>query len=648
MSHCKGAVDLKYQNFDLDFFQEEAVKAIDRGESLIVAAPTGCGKTLIAEYAVDVSLEKKKRVIYTAPIKALSNQKYRDFRKRFGDEIVGIQTGDVTINPDGTLLIMTTEIFRNLILENSSRLADIYYVVFDEIHYLDDPERGTVWEESIILAPREIRFMCLSATVPNIHELADWMGSVRGTEVTVIEETHRPIPLKHSFYSPKFGIMNLKYIAKKYRQSEKERKKFLRRKPSSRRIIQYVLEQGQVPILYFCFNRRSCEFNAEQHSALNLLSDDERSQVRAMVNELVELYSLQGYDRLEYLRNLWECGCAFHHAGILPAAKEIVERLFTAGLIKLLFCTETFALGVNMPASAVIFDELEKFDGVEFNYLMTREYNQMAGRAGRRGMDAVGFVYSQIIPEATDVRQLERLLYGQNEKISSRFFASYSTILNLYSQLGEGAFEIFRKSLHNFKHGEFTMSKAYCKEELQIVNRIKFLQSAGFLDGQTLTEKGKLAAAVSGYEIQTAELYYSRAFEECTAQQLPVVLAAIITEESRRNAPLTNVTLKFDAEKVIHKLRSKEIRAGITNSIREMDFSLAAPVYAWSNGCTLKELESFGVPEGDLVRVIRMTVQLLRTLRDKIPDTFLADRFHEALLLVNRDVVDAQAQLEVG
>jgi len=279
---------------------------------------------------------------------------------------------------------------------------------------------------------------------------------------------------------------------------------------------------------------------------------------------------------------------------------------------------------------------------------MTREYNQMAGRAGRRGMDAVGFVYSQIIPEATDVRQLERLLYGQNEKINSRFFASYSTILNLYSQLGEGAFEIFRKSLHNFKHGEFTMSKAYCKEELQIVNRIKFLQSAGFLDGQTLTEKGKLAAAVSGYEIQTAELYYSRAFEECTAQQLPVVLAAIITEESRRNAPLTSVTLKFDAEKVIHKLRTKEIRAGITNSIREMDFSLAAPIYAWSNGCSLKELESFGVPEGDLVRVIRMTVQLLRTLRDKIPDTFLADRFHEALLLVNRDVVDAQAQLEVG
>ncbi len=194
------------------------------------------------------------------------------------------------------------------------------------------------------------------------------------------------------------------------------------------------------------------------------------------------------------------------------------------------------------------------------------------------------------------------------------------------------------------------MSKAYRKEESQIVNRIAFLQSAGFLDNKNLTEKGKLAAAVSGYEIQAAELYYSRSFEECSIQQLPVVLAALITEESRsrKNAPVSNVTLKFDAEKVIHKLRMKEIKNNITMPIREMDFSLAAPVFAWANGCSLKELESFGVPEGDLVRVLRMVIQLLRTLRDKIPDSFLADHFHQALMLVNRDVVDAQAQLEVG
>ncbi|HEX3020208.1 MAG TPA: DEAD/DEAH box helicase [Chitinispirillaceae bacterium] len=641
---------MRYQNYELDPFQVHAVEAIDRGESLIVAAPTGCGKTLIAEYAVDASMERNKRVIYTAPIKALSNQKYRDFRKRFGEEIVGIQTGDVTINPDGKLLIMTTEIFRNLILEDSHRLSDIYYVIFDEIHYLDDPERGTVWEESIILAPREIRFMCLSATVPNIHELGQWMGAVRGTEFTVIEETERPVPLKHHFYSPKFGMMNLKAIKRKYRSDASERKKFLRRKPSSKRIIQCILERGQMPILYFCFNRRACEYNAEQHSQLNLLDDAERQKVRAMVDELVTQYNLSDYDRLSYLRNLWESGTAFHHAGILPAAKEIVERLFTAGLIKLLFCTETFALGVNMPASSVVFDELEKFDGVEFSYLMTREYNQMAGRAGRRGMDEVGYVYSQIIPEATDPQHLERLLYGNNERINSRFYAGYSTILNLYSQFGEEAFEIFRKSLHNFRKGTFAMTKAYRKEENQIENRIRFLQSSGFLDGTSLTEKGKLAAAVSGYEIQAAELYASRSFDECSVVQLPVLLASLITEESRgrKNAPASSINMRFSAEKVIHKLRMKEIKHNISMPIREMDFSLATPVFAWANGCTLKDLSGFGVPEGDLVRVLRMTIQLLRTLRDRIPDTFLADRFHEALVLINRDVVDAQAQLEVG
>ena len=411
-----------------------------------------------------------------------------------------------------------------------------------------------------------------------------------------------------------------------------------------------MLQQGHVPVLYFCFNRRACEQNADQHADLQMLAPDEKIKVRKMVDELVTQYNLEGYERIGYLKNLWESGVAYHHAGILPAAKEIVERLFTTGLIKLLFCTETFALGVNMPASAVIFDELEKFDGVEFNYLMTREYNQMSGRAGRRGMDKVGYVYSQVTPEATDVRQLERLLYGTNERISSRFFASYSTILNLYSQFGEGAFDIFRKSLQNFKKGTFAMSKPYQKEELQIRNRIEFLKASGFLDGIMLTEKGKLAAAVNGYEIQTAELYFSRSFEECTVQQLPVVLTALITEESRgrKRVEVSSVHLKFDAEKVIHKLRSKEIRFGILNPIREMDFSLAAPVYSWTNGCSLQELGGFGVPEGDLVRVLRMTIQLLRTLRERVPDPFLSDKFHQALELINRDVVDAQAQLEVG
>jgi superfamily II RNA helicase len=642
---------MNYQQHILDPFQVQAVDAVDRGQSLIVAAPTGCGKTLIAEYAVEKAMSEGRRTIYTAPIKALSNQKFRDFRRRFGDDSTGIQTGDVTINQNAPILIMTTEIFRNQILEDAARVNDVHYVIFDEIHYLDDPERGTVWEESIILAPHHIRFMCLSATVPNIEELARWMSVVRETEFVVIVENHRPVPLRHFLYSPQYGLVNLKEIRRRYRKSPQERKRFIIQRPSCKKIVQYVLDQGHFPVLFFCFKRRSCERNADMHGHLNLLTAAERSQAEEMIAGLAAGYHLDGYDRLASMKQLWLGGVGYHHAGILPAAKEIVERLFTAGLIKLLFCTETFSMGVNMPASAVVFDELEKFDGVDFSYLATRQYHQMAGRAGRRGMDEEGYVYSQVIPEATDAREVERILYGANERIMSHFCASYSTILNLYSRLGDSAFDTFRKSLRNFKGEQFVFTKSYQKEEAQIRTRIRFLQSAGFLNGTELTPKGRLAAAVNGYEIQASELYYSRSFDECSPAQLAVVLAGIVTEEDSkrgRGAQASSARLHFHAEKVIHKLRKHEIQYGVAQPIREMELRYAAPVHAWAQGCSLKELESFGAPEGDMVRLLRMTIQLLRTLRDAIDDPVISDRLHDSLLLLNRDVVDAQAEMEAG
>lgn len=639
---------MRYQGLELDPFQEDAFDAIDDGISVLVSAPTGCGKTLIAEYAVDVSLKLSKKVVYTAPIKALSNQKFRDFKHRFGEEMVGIHTGDVSINPEASILIMTTEIFRNLILENSPRLDNIHYVIFDEVHYLDDEERGTVWEESIILAPKNIRFLCLSATVPNVHEIAEWMGAVSNQEVVVIEESVRPVPLQHYLFSAKYGLMTIKDVRKKYCKKLSERKKFLHRKPSSKRIVNYVVDQGNYPILYFCFNRKACERNAHMHSRLNLLTSQEQDQLEEMVDDLVKQYRLEGYERLEQMRYLWESGVAYHHAGILPAAKEIVERLFTTGLIKLLFCTETFSLGINMPASSVIFDELEKFNGVEFEYLTTRQYQQMAGRAGRRGMDEVGHVYAQVIPEMIDPDQIERLESGKSEKIQSRFVASYATILNLYSAFGEEAYNLFRRSFRNYKSGHFTMSKSYEQQESQIRCRIKFLQTAGFLDGTSLTDKGRLAAFVNGYEIQAAELYEKRAFDECKPEDLCVLLAGLITEErSKKGVVLSPISFQFHGEKVIHRLRNLEIKFNILHPIRELNLGLASPVYAWARGCSLAELESFGVPEGDLVRVLRMTIQLLRTLRNQLRDEVIADRMHEALRLLNRDVVDAQAELEV-
>jgi superfamily II RNA helicase len=290
--------------FPIDDFQLEAIAHLAADRSVMVAAPTGTGKTLVAEYAIWRAQQRGQRVIYTTPLKALSNQKYRDFRKRFGDAVVGIHTGDVTMNPEAQLLIMTTEIFRNLILENSPRLGDVYYTVFDEIHYLDDPERGIVWEESIILAPRDIRFMCLSATVPNLYELAQWMEQVRGSHVTVIEETHRPVPLRHFLYSPKFKLMNIKQVAKLYRKNPEQRKAFIRKKPSSRSVVRHVLDTGHYPILFFCFNRNACERNAHMHSWIKLLSAEEQARSEAMVEDLVAQYRLSSYDRLFYMRQL--------------------------------------------------------------------------------------------------------------------------------------------------------------------------------------------------------------------------------------------------------------------------------------------------------------------------------------------------------
>ena len=197
---------MKYKGLILDKFQEEAVKAINKGQSIIVSAPTGCGKTLIAEYAVEKAMNDNSKVVYTSPIKALSNKKFRDFRKMFGSENVGIQTGDVTINAGAPLLVMTTEIFRNIILDETNRIDDISYVIFDEIHFIDDIDRGVVWEESIILAPPNVNFVCLSATVPNIQQRAEWMGKVRNTNFVVIKESERPVPLKHYLYSNNLSI----------------------------------------------------------------------------------------------------------------------------------------------------------------------------------------------------------------------------------------------------------------------------------------------------------------------------------------------------------------------------------------------------------------------------------------------------------
>lgn len=451
-----------YKGFQLDRFQEEAIAAINRDTSVIVTAPTGAGKTVIAEYAVEKCIQENRRVIYTAPIKALSNQKYRDFYAEYGDRI-GIVTGDVVLNPYAQVLLMTTEIFRNTIFDDIERLQDVSYVIFDEIHYINDIERGTVWEESLIFAPQHIKFVCLSATIPNINTFAEWMQSVREIEIEVVAELERPVPLEHRLYFTDYGIGTLKHIAGLRRRIEQDEPKKARRDEKralpdeliETKLIPYLQSEKRLPCLYFCFSRKGCEGNARYYAFgpnRSLLNKTQKAQILEQFDALCTQFDIVAEKDIAEFRKLISRGIAYHHAGMLPTLKEVVERLFTSGLIQLLFTTETFAVGINMPACTVVFDSLEKFDGIGFRYLKSREYHQIAGRAGRRGIDTIGYVYAQIEPGYADAEEVRKVVANKIEPIESQFNLSYSSILNLYEKYGDDIYDVYTISLSNHQN----------------------------------------------------------------------------------------------------------------------------------------------------------------------------------------------------
>ena len=461
---------MHYKGLQLDPFQEEAIHAIDRNHSVLVTAPTGAGKTVLAEYAIEKCMEMDRRVIYTAPIKALSNQKYRDFYRAYGDR-VGIVTGDVVLNQSAQVLLMTTEIFRNTIFDDITRLDDVEYVIFDEIHYINDIERGTVWEESIIFAPQNIKFVCLSATIPNINQFAEWMQTVREVEINIIEELERPVPLEHHLYLEGYGIGDLKALQQiqesiiyghddSYDIDEdsddpdegETLEDALRDYLIQEDLIAYIQHQSKLPCLYFCFSRKVCEQNAAQYARQNFLTSEQRKEILHLFDLLCTQYNIRNERNIQAFRRLVSKGIAYHHAGMLPTLKEVVERLFTSGLIQLLFTTETFAVGINMPACTVVFESLEKYDGVNFRYLKAREYHQMSGRAGRRGIDPIGYVYARVVPKFAHFESVKRILSGKIEPIESQFNLSYSSILNLYEKYGDDIYDVCTQSLSNFQN----------------------------------------------------------------------------------------------------------------------------------------------------------------------------------------------------
>lgn len=463
--------------FTLDSFQKSSVLCMERGESLFVAAHTSAGKTVVAEYAIALCQAHKTRAVYTSPIKALSNQKFRDFKQIFGD--VGLVTGDIQIHPEAACLIMTTEILRSMLYNGSEVIRDLEWVVFDEVHYINNEERGHVWEEVLIMLPAHVKIVMLSATVPNCVEFADWVGRIKNRRINVISTEKRPVPLEHFLYTGQdgktqkdlFKIIDRdgQFIVKGYndakdsktRASEKEKAGAGGMQRGGGRggmtrgggnggggrnypgkndkniylnLINFMKCADQLPMVVFVFSRKRCDDNAQMLSSMNLTTEVEKQHVRTFFSQCIQ--RLKGSDKelpqVLRMRELCLRGFAVHHSGILPILKEVVELLFQKGYVKILFATETFAMGVNMPARCVVFDSIMKHDGIERRLLNPGEYTQMAGRAGRRGLDSTGTVIiickDQTVP-SPDV--LKNVISGQALRLESKFRVTYSMILNL-------------------------------------------------------------------------------------------------------------------------------------------------------------------------------------------------------------------------
>ncbi len=653
-SAASPAARRTYRGLVLNPFQEEALDAIAAGRSVLLSAPTGAGKTLVAEYAIEETLKRGRRAIYTAPIKALSNQKYRDFKADPSID-VGIMTGDVTINPGAPLLVMTTEIFRNAVFEAPAELGDVEYVVFDEIHYMDDLERGTVWEESIIFAPPQIKFICLSATVSNLGQFGQWIRLTRGTPLEIIRHGERPVPLRHYLFFPGHGPVRADKSTRFPRPGPKKRTR-----GPKHNVIDLVQQNGTMPVLFFCFSRKECERRARNNLERGLLDPATQLRMDQRFDEVCAQFQMRRDATLEELRVLALHGVSYHHAGLLPLHKELVERLFTSGLLRLLFTTETFALGINMPARTVVFSSLRKFDGCGFDFIKAREYQQMAGRAGRQGIDSEGLVYSVIDdPRVRSPRDVENILFGQIEPIRSRFNLSYSTLINLHRALGPRIFQAWERSFNNFQWVRMPRQKREKNQRQQqeaISRRLALLRDLGCIAGENeVTPKGELAAAINGFELTVAELNCSGLLEWFTELQLLVVIAALVFEERpndvyRRLDKRLLAEHRKDVEAVIARLIEAERRHGVAPTVRPLGFQPGAVIQAFAQGAAFEQVAQLtNASEGDLVRIFRLTLQVLRQLRKAVRGRpAFTDKLDRAMALINRDAVDAKRQLELG
>ncbi|CAD5122505.1 DgyrCDS10928 [Dimorphilus gyrociliatus] len=554
-------------SFEPDVFQKQAILCLERGDSVFVCAHTSAGKTAVAEYAIALARKHMTKAIYTSPIKALSNQKFRDFKETFVD--VGLITGDVQINQEASCLIMTTEILRSMLYNGSDVIRDLEWVIFDEVHYINDADRGVVWEEVIIMLPAHVNVVLLSATIPKAEEFAEWVARNKKRKVYVVCTLQRPVPLEHYLYTGS-SVKNTNELFLILKGSKFEKSGYTKacdakkessktKKPVNERgvwlsVIEMLKKKEKLPAICFTFSKRRIDENAQHLKSVDLNTATEKNEIYTFFQQSTSKLkrSDQGLPQVMLMRDILMRGIGIHHSGILPILKEVVEMLFAMGLVKVLFATETFAMGVNMPARTVVFDSCRKHDGKKFRDLLPSEYIQMAGRAGRRGKDTTGTVIVLCKTEVAELSDLHRMMTGPPTQLQSQFTVTYSMILNLLRVKDIRVTDMMRRSFSEFGSRRQTdnLEKKLIELEKKRESLPEILDFGGDLEAYYDTNERYLENRTMALEASLGSL---------TAQKLFIPGRLVITNSGLAAVLKTDFNDKsFQAFLLVERNESKE------------------------------------------------------------------------------------------
>ena len=656
--------------YKLDHFQKEAIKALDASNSVLLTAPTSSGKTFVAEYAIEKALEESKHLYYTAPIKALCNQKFRDFSNQFGEENVGLLTGDHSIRSDSKVLVMTTEVLRNMLYSSRGAPEELRYVVLDEIHFLEDPYRGAVWEEIILTLPKNVLIVALSATVSNADELKDWITSVRGNIEKITRET-RPVPLKGHFFAVEKSrnhqltrieiLKNGKPNSRGQIFSNARRgrgKQNFRRWTTPRRseIVAELKKLEMLPAIYFIFSRKGCDEARDSMvrylGSLNNIEEGKKARKYAEERFALLTEEEKRILRVDLLLEGLEKGFASHHAGLLPLFKQTIEELFSLGLLKLVFATETLAVGVNLPARSVVIEKLTKFNGESHELLKPSQFTQLTGRAGRRGIDVEGHSFTCWSP-FVPFNEVVDLLTSKEFALISAFTPTYNMLANLLSTRSESeAAELLANSFAQFQWVRNTRNmNSGLIQEVQF--RRNVLEATGLADGWSLTETGMPLTKI----FNESDLLVTRAISDGILDGLPPEeLAALVScfifrsrgkekrgKKSRESENFINESIK-ELMILNDEIERIEVGFGIQPNTPP-DPGFAKVVFDWVSGRTLSEVLTKELTGGEFVRNIRLSVDLLKQISNvAAPET--AKLSLRTVELMERGVVSLGGEFE--